>query len=221
MTANSEEVLSAIEDALENMNGEYWKLSKLKYSDFNDRLSDSNIETLEEMKYLERPLAYEFYHQLRSLIESGEIDFGGPIVQAEVDKRYQHYFEKGKKPDFIIHVPSKKGGDVDLAVIEFKRVSQGLGKVKNDLKKLLKFRKNDLNYQNLVEVLIGEELKLKECSEKLKELSLDEGEKIHILEFDVKSGKVINQEEIETSKKKAKFGKVKNLLNFLSKTSLC
>ena len=36
------------------------------------------------------------YRKLNELlIDDGEVDFGGPIIKAEVDKRYQHCFRKG------------------------------------------------------------------------------------------------------------------------------
>jgi len=79
---------------------------------------DKNYCRLTQGEYQERPICYEFYHQLRKLIEYGEIDLGVTVIQAEVDKTYQRYFPTGKKPDFILHVPDT---DLNLAVIEFKR----------------------------------------------------------------------------------------------------
>jgi len=92
-------IIEAIKLALENMDQNYCKLSKKDYNEIEVTFKNQ----LKQEKYLERPIAYEFYHQLRKLIDINCVDFGGPLIQAEVDKTYQHCFENGKMPDFIIH----------------------------------------------------------------------------------------------------------------------
>jgi len=93
---------------------------------------------------LETPIAFEFYYQLRKLIDNGDVDFSGPVIQAEVDKRYQHCFEKGKIPDFIIHIPNS---NKNLAVIEFKLAIRLKSNIKQVIEKLAKFRTDlQLNY---------------------------------------------------------------------------
>ena len=84
------DVIVAIRTALEKMDKKYCALSQIDYSEIE--ANESFIEDLREKKYLERPFAYEFYHQLRELMDNGHVDFGGPIIQAEVDKRYKHCF---------------------------------------------------------------------------------------------------------------------------------
>ena len=172
-------VIDAIKKALEKMDKRYCKLSTIDYH----KLDESFRENLP--KYLERPFAYEFYHQLRKLIDDGEVDFGGPIVQAEVDKRYQHCFRKGKIPDFIIHIPNT---NINLAVIEFKLTSN-ISRIEEDFKKLVKFKQKRLNYEYLVEVIIDDCSCLKKAREHIKEISTDNGEKIIIVEFNTQTWK--------------------------------
>ena len=174
-------VIDAIKTALEKMNKRYCKLSKIDYNRLG--VGESYRKKLSKEKYLERPFAYEFYHQLRKLIDDGEVDFGGPIIQAEVDKRYQHCFRKGKIPDFIIHIPNT---DINLVVIEFKLASN-LRDIEKDFKKLVEFKQR-LGYKYLVEVIIDDcsslkKSSLKKAREHIKEISTDNGEKIIIVEF--------------------------------------
>ena len=91
------DVIMATKMALEKMDKKYCTLSQIDYSKIHD-MSDSIKENLKEKKFLERPLAYESYHQRRKLMENGDVDFGGSIIQAEVDKSYQHLFEHGNIP---------------------------------------------------------------------------------------------------------------------------
>jgi len=153
---NIEEVLKK---ALENMDEKYCQLSQL----VNRKSSCIEKNKLQEKKIQERPVAYEFYHQFRRLIEDEEVEvnFDGSIIQAEVNKKYQHYFRNGKIPDFIIHTPDT---DVNFAVIEFKLASSNITKIKDDLKKLSKFKRK-LNYENTVEVIIGDTEQLNKLDE--------------------------------------------------------
>lgn len=88
---------------------------------------------LAEGRYQERAICYEFYHQFRNLIDSGEVDLGGRVVQAEVDKRYQHYNNLERIPDFIFHVPDTQD---NLAILEFK-MAPDLEGISEDLKSSL------------------------------------------------------------------------------------
>ena len=169
--------------ALEEMDREYCMLSQIDYRRLE--VNESIRKNLSKEKYLERPFAYEFYHQLRKLMDSVEVEFGGPIIQAEVDKRYQHYFEKGKIPDFIIHIPNT---ETNLAVIEFKLASD-LSDLDGDFKKLAEFKKV-LRYQYLVQVIIGNSSSLKSARECVRQLSSANGEKVIIIEFNVDSWEV-------------------------------
>lgn len=175
--------IRAIKTALEKMDRKYCTLSQIDYSRIG--VNDSIREHLKEEKYLERPFAYEFYHQLRKLMDSGDVDFGGPIIQAEVDKRYQHCFEKGKTPDFIIHVPSNT--NKNLAVIEFK-LATNLSNIKGDFEKLVEFRKTpELKYEYLIEVIIGNSISLESAKRQIMQLNKSDGEEILIIEFDTDS----------------------------------
>jgi len=147
--------------------------------------SEPEVKELKKEKYLERPFAYEFYHQLRKLMDEGKVDFGGPIVQAEVNKLYQHLFKEGKVPDFIIHVPNT---DKNLAVIEFKLVSN-LEEIQKDFEKMLEFKSPPLNYKHLIEIIIGDRDSLEKAIEQINNLINFQGEKITIIKFNVDSWK--------------------------------
>ncbi len=177
-------VTSAIKMALEHMNKEYCSLSQIDYSRIE--VEEPIKEIMASMKYLERPFAYEFYHQLRKLIDNGKVDFGGSVIQAEVDKRYQHCFSDGKMPDFIIHVPNT---DQNLAVIEFK-LADNLYKLEEDLAKLVEFKENPkLQYSHLIEVIIGPKDSLETAKALIGTLCKSEGKEIVIIEFDTDSWK--------------------------------
>jgi len=172
-------VVDSIKAALEDMDKNYCALSQIDYS----RIRPNGFrQHLAEEKYLERPFAYEFYHQLRKLMDGGIVDFGGPIIQAEVDKRYQHCFENGKVPDFIVHVPNTCQ---NLAVVEFK-LATNLEKIEHDFRKLVEFRQR-LGYRHIIEVIIGCGTHLKGARERIKKLCRSDGEEIIIIEFDTDS----------------------------------
>jgi len=136
---------------------------------------------------LERPFAYEFYHQLRRLLDEGIVDFGGPIIQAEVDKRYQQCFEDGKIPDFIIHSPNSKR---NIAIIEFKLATRVKDDIREEFKKIVKFKTNrDLRYSYGIEVLIGAKNSLERCKREINDWNTTGGEKIIIIGFNTDSWK--------------------------------
>jgi hypothetical protein len=169
----------AIKNALENMDREYCRLSQMDYAetDFPKLLS--------EAKYLERPFAYEFYHQLRRIIENNRVDFGGALVQGEVDKRYQHVPAVKDIPDFIIHLPSSPKNN--FAVIEFKLGSREVGDIKDDLRKLVDFQGECLKYEHIVEVLIGSKRELELRRDPLRSKVQSLKVPITIVEFDLGS----------------------------------
>lgn len=178
-------VILAIKTALENIDENYCELSQIDYSML--RANKSTKKNLEEEKYLERPFAYEFYHQLRKLIDSGDVNFGGPVIQAEVDKKYQKCFENGKIPDFIIHVPNTRK---NLAVIELK-LATNFGKLKGDLKKLVEFKSNkDLKYAFAIEIIIGNHSSLKKAKEYILTMEKTRGEEITIIDYNTHTRKV-------------------------------
>jgi hypothetical protein len=135
------------------MDCQYCKLSKINYEEIESADGIEFAEALREAKYLERPFAYEFYHQFRFLLENKIVNFGGALIQGEVDKRYQHIPGVGDIPDFIIHLPDSS--ENNYAVIEFKLASQGVGAISQDLDKLVGFQGPELHYDHIVEVIIG------------------------------------------------------------------
>ncbi|MFA5033962.1 MAG: hypothetical protein WC614_13220 [bacterium] len=169
-------MITIIKQALENIKENYCNLSQIDYS----KLYLSFEQNIKETKYLERPFAYEFYHEFRKLMENSDIDFGRYVMQAEVDKRYQHCFEDGKIPDFIMH---KKNSNENLCVIEFK-LATNLTKLKDDFDKLLDFKTNpELKYTYAVEVIIGDTTSLIEVKQKIEQLKNNIGEEIIVIEF--------------------------------------
>jgi len=178
------DVIDAIKMALERMDNKYCTLSQIDYS----RVYNPIREKVAEEKYLERPFAYEFYHQLRKLMDGCDVNLGGPIIQAEVDKKYQHCFANGKIPDFIIHVPDAPRQN--LAVIEFKlatNLDEPYG-IEHDLEKLVEFKTNEhLKYDYAIEVIIGSKNSLENAKERIRQLSKPDGEEIIIIEFNTNS----------------------------------
>ena len=181
------DVIEATIMALEKMPREYCTLSQIDYS----KLDVPIIESAKKEKYLERPFAYEFYHQLRNLMDCGAVNFGDCVIQAEVDKRYQHCF--GKIPDFIIHIQDKT--DKNLAVLEFKLTSN-LDKIRGDFDKLVKFKKY-LEYEHIIEVVIGSESSLKVKNSQTVKQSNANYEEITIIEFDTDSWKAVDCKEFD------------------------
>jgi len=178
-------LIKTIQIALEKMEKQYCKLSQLDYSEFK-KLPDHVIKNLEDEKYLERPFAYEFYHQIRKLIEEGKADFGGPIIQAEVPKEYQRCFKKGKGkiPDFILHIPKS---DVNFAVIEIKLATNRY-KLEDDFCKLLDFKGNPaLTYDHLIEIIIGNDKELESIKKRIETIQKPKGELINIISFNTDS----------------------------------
>ena len=177
-------LILAIKTALENIDVNFCKLSQIDYSMLDP--DDISTKNLKEGKYLERPFAYEFYHQLRKLIDSGDVDFGGPVIQAEVDKSSQHCFKNRKIPDFIIHVPNTQK---NLAVIEFK-LAANFRNLEADLKKLAGFKNNKyLRYTFAIEIIIGNHAFLNKAKECISRIEKARGEEITIIDYNTDSRK--------------------------------
>lgn len=179
-------LIKAIKLSLENMNGKFTDLSRLKF----DQIDQILREKLQEQKIQERPFAYEFYHQFRKLWDSGCIIglFSEDIViQAEVSKKYQDIPNLNKIPDFLLHKPNT---DKNFAVIEFKLAFYKTtfnSDIKEDFKKLVAF-KQKLHYDHLIEVVIGQKTQLTTAKERIENnLNDSDGEEIIIIEFDTKS----------------------------------
>ncbi len=200
-------VLDAVCCALERMDQEYCQLSHYDYQQIS---STKGQNSAAELKFLERPIAYEFYHQLRCLIEQRVVDFGGAIVQGEVNKGYQHIFDTGRIPDFIIHVKGKD--QLNLAVVEFKLTTNPRG-YGEDFEKLVEF-KNKLSYRHLIEVILlvptsrggRDQNPLEKAIDDVQQLDdrQKDGHRIDVLFFDLGKWKVVKRSSIR--KKRGKRG---------------
>lgn len=161
-----------VKEALENIDLEYVKLSRLIYG----------RNSLNTHVFQEKPFAYEFYHQYRKLHEN---TFERIVIQAEVNKSFQDYPNCKKMPDFILHVPDNH--ENNIGVIEFKRAyingrSNAPG-IRKDFDKLVQFKKPPLNYNNIIEVIIGTTDEINRQKRLIK--SKEEGEVIWILWFNI------------------------------------
>jgi hypothetical protein len=187
--------------SLGNMNKEMWILSKILYGSKRElrHLNEGILKELKESKYFERPFAYEFYHQLRILMDQGMTPFENCVVQGEVNKGYQSIFvrqeNKTKKfrntiPDFLIHVPNKQIIG-NWAIIEFKRANN-LNNLTADLDKLLAFREHPKTlYKIGVEVIIGttDEFELCDHSFRRKRVQYNGGN-LWIIEYNLQTQKI-------------------------------
>jgi hypothetical protein len=175
-------IINSIKICLEDMSKIFTDLSKLQFDDIPGELK----EKLQEQKIQERPFAYEFYHQFRKLWDGGSILSLFPediVIQAEVNKRYQEIPHLNKIPDVLIHKPNST--DQNFAVIEFKLASN-CGDLKKDFDKLVAF-KQKLNYNHLIEVVIGNKETLVRAERVMEELNGSSGEEIDIIYFNTDS----------------------------------
>jgi len=123
-------------------------------------------------KYQERTFAYEFYHQLRLLQESGREDLQGITQQAEVSKRYQGI---PYSPDLLLHVP---GQTANLAAFEFK-LATNLD-LNDDLFKL-QHLKADYGYRNAFMIVLGGRRAADRWLEKARGFQSSNGEEIDFI----------------------------------------
>jgi hypothetical protein len=136
--------------ALENLDWNYVTLSRVQY--FHEKKPP---DFSSEAHWLERPFAYELYHQLRRMWDTNGFE-SACVIHAEVYKKYQEIKNLDKMPDFLFHLPKP---DCNVAVLEIKLAANpGLQK---DLDKLTLFR-NILRYEHLVEIVIGTDAELRE-----------------------------------------------------------
>lgn len=142
MMQNPFTMVGLLKTAVSNIDWRYVTLSRRRYNESRVcvKLGDSH--------WLERPFAYEIYHQLRLIWAADVFDC---LIQAEVFKRYQEVKDVKKMPDFLIHDPVS---DHNVAVVEIKLAANADKKLMDDLKKLALFRRV-LHYEILVEIIIG------------------------------------------------------------------
>jgi hypothetical protein len=98
--------------ALKNLDWRCVTLSRVQYEHGQKPTGIGNPH------WLERPFAYELYHQLR-LIWSEEQFESDCVIHSEVYKKYQQIKDLEKMPDFLFHLPKP---DSNLAVVEFPSV---------------------------------------------------------------------------------------------------
>ena len=110
-------------------------------------------------RWLERPYAYEFYHQLRRLWPRWP-DRGRRIISGEVSKASHNEFIKlGTKPipDFLVHEPGLM--DDNYAVIEIKHQEVKRERIDIDICKLLTFiNKETIKYDRAIYLFYGPDL---------------------------------------------------------------
>lgn len=125
-----------------------------------------------ELRFQERVVCYELYHQLRLLEENKVLKIRPARIQAEVNKRGQErflqavaiaYLADGDEldwrvpeamPDMLVHEPGKDRHN--LAAIEVKRWGASDLELRRDLAKLAFFAAKPLNYAERIFIVINE-----------------------------------------------------------------
>lgn len=171
-------LLTHIRKAIEAIDPTYCDLSKLTYS--------TTVSASEAKKYLERPFAYEFYHQLRMRMTPNWT----AQLQGEVDKRYQGI---RRIPDFLIHRPNRT--DCNLAAVEFKLAERRWEILADDLGKLARFKLPPLSYELLVEVVIGDSDSLPSLQKEVGNFVTSTGKPLTILWYNVAT-RTVNREDV-------------------------
>lgn len=145
-------LVSAVKHALEKMDRRFLELSGLIFNEYTGALIRQLGET--EEKLLERPYAYEFYHQIRSLWDNRSelvAPFADVVIQGEVDKGYQAIPDLDRIPDFLLHRPNSDARN--FGVIEVK-LATFAHDIERDFNKFVSFR-NRRGYEHFVEIVIG------------------------------------------------------------------
>ncbi|HVX13312.1 MAG TPA: hypothetical protein VHC22_19160 [Pirellulales bacterium] len=151
-------IIDAVKHSLETMDRRFLELSGLIFDPYTDELLRELGESQE--KLLERPFAYEFYHQMRTLWDNRSplvAHFADVVIQGEVDKGYQAISGLDRVPDFLLHRPNSD--ERNFAVIEVKLAAFARD-IERDLNKFVAFR-NRRGYQHFVEIVIGHEAELR------------------------------------------------------------
>jgi hypothetical protein len=144
------DIISELQEALMAIDWTYCQLSTLGYS-------EGAFSSQYERKYLERPVAYELYHQLR--LRMARWPTSSLLrLQGEVDKRYQGIINAQCAPDLLIHRPN--ANESNLVVVEIKMAERGLTEIVADQAKLRRFVNPPLDYSFGVQILVGETQKL-------------------------------------------------------------
>jgi hypothetical protein len=105
-----------------------------------------------EAQFRERVYCYELYHQLR-LRWPIHSDFA---INGEVDKR-GHPFAALRAtmaiPDFLVHTPGSMAGN--YAIVEVKPATAQVSGIREDLRKLMRFRQDDIHYERAIYLFYG------------------------------------------------------------------
>ncbi len=122
------------------------------------KISDDYFTTLSvgnKKRWLERPYAYEFYHQMRKCWPKDCC----LIISGEVSKAEHQDFDNldtGKPmPDFLIHRPGTM--DDNCAIIEVKSQEANKNRIYRDINKLLTF-KYKIRYRRMIYLFFGKNL---------------------------------------------------------------
>lgn len=169
-----------VREALRNVEPNVVQLSSLRY--------DGRLD-VPSPKFQERVVAYEFYHQLRKLQESGSALLNGLTQQAEVSKIYQ-----GIRfiPDLIVHVP---GEDENAAVFEFKLARNP--QFRFDLYKL-QHLKSELGYDEAFMVVIGTQAAFDGWLSRRSQFWSDDGEEICFTAYDPIGTERVPRQEVRS-----------------------
>ena len=93
------------------------------------------VAGFKEPAYRERVYCYELYHRWRCHWAAG-FPFS---LSGEVDKQGHPLIREGPKPDFLVHVPGRMS---NLLVVEVKSKNSAVDKMRDDLEKLTRFRRD-------------------------------------------------------------------------------
>lgn len=154
-------LVNAVKNALERMDRRFLELSGLIFDPGTDELLRRLGET--EEKLLERPYAYEFFHQMRSLWDSrAEViaPFADVVIQGEVDKGYQAIRDLDRIPDFLLHRPNSNARNFGVIEVKLAAFAQH---IERDFDKFVSFR-NRRGYEHFVEIVIGDTRELEKAN---------------------------------------------------------
>jgi hypothetical protein len=137
-------MLELVKQACDNIDWRFVKLSRRRYG-------NSRVFTVRgDPHWLERPFAYEIYHELR-LLWAGQAVEPGFAIQGEVLKTYQAIRHIDHMPDLLFHKPNSSR---NLMVAEVELASNTKTSLADDIEKLALFRRA-LEYRILLEIIIG------------------------------------------------------------------
>ena len=168
-------MIETLKAAVDKIEWKYVELSRQNYR------NTTEYTDLGAPHWLERPFAYEIYHQLRILWNAGAAP-RNCVIHAEVLKGYQHIKDINSMPDFLFHDPAPGGRSI--AVVEIKLASNPKKEILADFMKLARFRK-ELRYEYLIEILIGSEHEIARSLDNIRGFHVDCDVPIHVLTLSI------------------------------------